>query len=46
MDVHSFDQIAGWSETDIGKVNEALRFKGRIQREDWVGQAKALAPKG
>jgi predicted flap endonuclease-1-like 5' DNA nuclease len=46
MDVRSFEQIAGWGKADIDKVNEALRFKGRIQREDWVGQAKALAGKG
>jgi len=46
MDVQSFEQIAGWGEADIGRVNEALRFKGRIQREDWVGQAKALTAKG
>ena len=42
-DVHSFKQIAGWNEADMRKVDEALRFKGRIQREDWIGQAKALA---
>jgi predicted flap endonuclease-1-like 5' DNA nuclease len=28
---------------DIAWVDERLRFKGRIERDDWVGQAKALA---
>ena len=30
-------------DEDIEKVDEALNFKGRIARDDWVGQAKALA---
>jgi predicted flap endonuclease-1-like 5' DNA nuclease len=46
MDVRSYEQIAGWGKADIDRVNDALRFKGRIQREDWVGQAKVLATKG
>jgi len=45
IDVHSFEQIAGWSAADTQKIDETLRFKGRIQRENWIGQAKALAAK-
>ena len=41
--VTSFAQIAGWNEEDIAAFNEKLSFKGRIEREGWVEQAKALA---
>ncbi|MEM8877959.1 MAG: hypothetical protein AAGD23_08800 [Pseudomonadota bacterium] len=37
-----FDQIASWTEDEIDWVNDYIAFPGRIQREDWVGQAKAL----
>ena len=43
MGVHRFDQIAKWSKKDQREVGEALSFPGRIEREDWVGQAKKLA---
>lgn len=35
-------QIAIWTPADIERISEALDFKGRIEREDWVGQAQAL----
>jgi predicted flap endonuclease-1-like 5' DNA nuclease len=39
-----FDQIAGWSEEEIAWVDQNLEgFKGRVSRDDWVSQAKALA---
>jgi large subunit ribosomal protein L21 len=41
--VTSFAQIAAWTEADIAAFDEKLNFKGRIEREDWVAQAKALA---
>lgn len=43
LGVTRFDQIAAFSADDIAKVDEALNFKGRIEREDWIAQAKALA---
>jgi len=39
--VTSFEQIAAWTEADIAKWDEALTARGRIERDDWVGQAKA-----
>jgi len=42
-DVTTFAQIAGWSKADIADMDEKLSFKGRIEREDWVAQAKKLA---
>ena len=40
--VIKFEQIANWTDDDIANVDEVLSFKGRIEREDWVEQAKAL----
>ncbi len=40
--VTQFEQIANWTVEDIANVDEVLDFKGRIEREDWTGQAKAL----
>ena len=41
--VTQFAQVAAFKKADIAKLDEALNFKGRIERDDWVGQAKALA---
>ena len=43
LGVFHFDQIAGWSREEIRWVGTYLAFPGRIDREDWVGQAKTLA---
>lgn len=39
--ITTFKQIAQWSADDIAKFDEELNFKGRIEREEWVKQAKA-----
>ncbi|MEC9199166.1 MAG: 50S ribosomal protein L21 [Pseudomonadota bacterium] len=41
--ITSFAQIAAWTDADIAEMDEKLSFKGRIQREGWVEQAKELA---
>ena len=42
--VTRFEQIAAWDEAEIERVDATLgRFQGRIQRDDWVGQARLLA---
>lgn len=43
--VTSFAQIAAWGADEIAEFDEKLSFKGRIEREGWVDQAKALAKK-
>lgn len=43
LGIFHFDQIAEWSEKEIAWVNSEISFKGRIERENWVGQAAALA---
>lgn len=47
MGYFHFDQIAGWTETEIAWVDDNLEgFKGRVTRDDWVGQARELASGG
>ena len=46
MGVTSYEQIANWSAADIDRVSEVLDFKGRIERENWVEQARILATGG
>lgn len=43
LGIWHFDQIAGWSAEEVQWVGSYLAFPGRIEREDWVGQAKVLA---
>ena len=38
--VTTFEQIAAWTQDDVDAMNEKLSFKGRIEREGWVEQAK------
>ncbi len=41
-----FDQVAAWTEAEIAWVDTRLKFKGRIQRDGWIEQAKILARGG
>jgi len=39
-----FDQIAAWTPAQVAWVNSRLgTFKGRIERDDWIAQARKLA---
>lgn len=40
-----FSQIAKWSRKDVAIVDDELSFKGRIERDEWIKQAKLLAKK-
>ena len=40
--VTSFAQIAAWGPEDIADMDDKLSFKGRIERDGWVEQAKAF----
>ena len=46
LGIYKFEQIAAWTEDNINWVEGYLSFRGRITREDWVGQAKTLASGG
>ena len=41
--ISTFAQIAAWTEADVAEFDEKLSFKGRIEREGWIAQAKELA---
>lgn len=41
--ITTFAQVAAWKKADIADFDEKLNFKGRIEREEWVPQAKVLA---
>ena len=43
--ITTFAQIAAWTEVDVAEFDEKLSFKGRIEREGWIAQAKELASK-
>lgn len=44
---YHFDQIAGWGPQEVAWVDENLTgFKGRVSRDNWVGQAKILVAGG
>ena len=41
--ITSFAQIAEWSDEDVARIDATLgRFAGRIERDQWVAQAKLL----
>ncbi|BCH33607.1 NADH-ubiquinone dehydrogenase subunit [Mesorhizobium sp. L-8-10] len=43
LGVWTYAQIADWSAPEIAWVDDYLAFKGRIGRDDWIGQAAKLA---
>lgn len=43
LGITKFAQVAAFTKDDIEKVDDALSFKGRIERDDWVKQAAELA---
>ena len=44
--VTSFAQIAAWTPEDVAAMDDKLSFKGRIDRDGWIEQAKILAAGG
>lgn len=46
LGIYKWEQIAGWKKAEREWIDGYLKFKGRIDREDWVKQAKALAKGG
>ena len=41
LGVTTFKQIAELSAEDVERIDAQLNFKGRIEREEWISQAKA-----
>ena len=46
LGVATYEQIAQWNSADIEAVSQKLDFKGRIERENWIEQARILAAGG
>ncbi|MEZ5854651.1 MAG: hypothetical protein R3D67_07845 [Hyphomicrobiaceae bacterium] len=46
MGITSYEQIAEWQTPEIDRISHVLDFKGRIERENWVEQARILAAGG
>ncbi|MFC3165332.1 NADH-quinone oxidoreductase subunit E [Ciceribacter thiooxidans] len=46
LGIYTFAQIASWKKAEREWVDGYLKFGGRIERDDWVKQAKALAKGG
>lgn len=46
LGIFHFSQIADWTPQQAAWVGSYLAFPGRIEREDWIGQAQVLAAGG
>lgn len=42
LGIKTLSEIAGWSTEQAARVDAELGLDGRVTRDDWVGQAKAL----
>ena len=43
LGIFKFSQIAAWTPANVDWVEASLSVPGRIEREDWIAQAKLLA---
>ena len=43
LGIFKFSQIAAWTPANVDWVEDSMSFPGRIEREDWIAQAKTLA---
>ncbi|MCP4182877.1 MAG: NADH-quinone oxidoreductase subunit NuoE [Hyphomicrobiales bacterium] len=46
LGIYTFAQVAGWKRAELEWVDDYFNFKGRIERDDWIKQAKELAKGG
>jgi|GEM_PF-1619732 len=42
LGIYQYAQVALFTEDDIAWVDDRLKFKGRITRDNWIGQARDL----
>ena len=42
LNVLKYEQIANFSDEDVANLDEVLHLNGRIEKEDWIGQCRAL----
>lgn len=41
--IYRFEQIANWTGQNVEEFEALLDFKGRVERDNWIAQAKELA---
>lgn len=46
LGITGYEQVANWTGADIDRISQLLDFKGRIERENWIEQARILASGG
>jgi predicted flap endonuclease-1-like 5' DNA nuclease len=46
LGITTYTEVANWSSSDIDRISQTLDFKGRIERENWVEQARILSSGG
>ncbi len=46
LGIFHYDQIAAWTPENIAWVDNYFRLRGRIEEEEWIEQAEALARGG
>jgi len=42
LGITTFAQLAAFTDDDVKRLDDALDFRGRVVRENWVEQAKGL----
>jgi F-type H+-transporting ATPase subunit gamma len=42
MGITTFAQVAAWTAADAARIGEQLDFPGRIERENWIEQARTM----
>ena len=40
LGIFTFKEITTWNDEDMDRIDDHLGFEGRIQRDDWQGQAR------
>ncbi len=45
LGIWTYAQVADWTPYEVAWIDDYLQFKGRIERDDWIAQAAALAEK-
>ena len=43
LGIWTYEQVAAWNEAEIAWLDDYLQFKGRIDRDGWIGQAAEFA---